>query len=78
MLEKYYAYTGVITESQWKRLIAVQAALEVAKESARATTAFVRSDKVENDLDYAAKKLKFLLMLFNQHSIKNDKNRYLL
>ncbi|CAH3773908.1 hypothetical protein GQR15_17895 [Escherichia coli] len=60
MLEKYYAYTGVITESQWKRLIAVQAALEVAKESARATTAFVRSDKVENDLDYAAKKIEIL------------------
>lgn len=40
MLEKYYAYTGVITESQWKRLIAVQAALEVAKESASGNNRF--------------------------------------
>ncbi|MBW4220665.1 hypothetical protein JW314_11925 [Enterobacter roggenkampii] len=60
MLEKYYAYNGEYTEKQWKRLIAVQAALEVAKESARATTAFSRSDKVENDLDFAAKKIEAL------------------
>ena len=52
MLEKYYAYNGQMTESQWKRLIAVQAA--------RATTACVRSDKVENDLDFAAKKIEVL------------------
>ncbi|HCJ7431307.1 hypothetical protein [Citrobacter werkmanii] len=60
MLEKYYAYNGEYSEKEWKRLVAVQAALEVAKASAVAPTACVRSDKVENDLEYAAKKIAVL------------------
>lgn len=60
MLEKYYALGTGMSDSQWKRLIAVQAALEVAKESARASTSYVHGDKMENDLAYAAKYIEVL------------------
>lgn len=61
MIEKYFSYDGVgPTDEQWKRLIAVQAALEIAKESAGAPTAYDRSNKVENDLDFAAKNIEAL------------------
>lgn len=57
MLEKYYEHDGWDDEIKWKRLIAVQAALEVAKESARSGSQAARSDKVENDLVYTAKEI---------------------
>ncbi|MDE9483465.1 hypothetical protein KKJ06_19580 [Xenorhabdus bovienii] len=43
-----------------KRLLAVQAALEIAKASATASVAHVNVTKVENDLKYTASKIKEL------------------
>nr|WP_071986428.1 hypothetical protein [Yersinia aldovae] len=43
------------TDAQKKRLLAVQAALEIAKASANAADANARTDKVEEDLKHASK-----------------------
>jgi len=48
------------TDEQHKRLVALQAALEIAKASASAPGANGRSDKVEEDLKYAAKEIHTL------------------
>ncbi|HDR2474767.1 TPA: hypothetical protein QCI26_004517 [Enterobacter soli] len=56
MLESYFGSAGVSREDK-QRLLAVQAALEIAKASAGASGANARADKVEEDLKYAAEKI---------------------
>lgn len=58
MLEGYFTPSDGIQKKQ--RLLAVQAALEIAKASAGSTSANARSDKVEDDLDYVAQKVYLL------------------
>lgn len=53
MLEGYFGLPkdGTNTE-QWKRYLAVQAALEIAKASAAATSQYDGYAKVQNDMRY--------------------------
>ncbi|MDQ2127985.1 hypothetical protein R4I72_05920 [Leclercia adecarboxylata] len=61
MLQGYYNSTdGRVSDENHKRIVAMNAALEIAKASAAAQTACVRSDKVENDLKYAAQEIATL------------------
>lgn len=61
MLQGYYNSTdGRVSDENHKRILAMNAALEIAKASAAAHTACVRSDKVENDLKYAAQEIATL------------------
>ncbi|MFW5406255.1 hypothetical protein B7L52_017530 [Pectobacterium brasiliense] len=63
MLDNYFAGTSKTEEEATKkaqRLLAVQAALEIAKASAGASTGSTRYDKVEYDLRYSAEKIKSL------------------
>lgn len=60
MLEKYFGPELVATPSQNQRLLAVQAALEIAKASAAATTAKEHPNKVAHDLQYAAAEIEVL------------------
>lgn len=61
MLQGYYNSTdGRVSDENHKRILAMNAALEIAKASAAAQTACVRSDKVENDLKYAAQEIATL------------------
>lgn len=61
MLQGYFKSTdGSVSDEQHKKIIAMNAALEVAKASAAAQTACARSDKVENDLKYAAQEVATL------------------
>ncbi|MEP9191470.1 hypothetical protein ABKT21_04520 [Enterobacter asburiae] len=61
MLQSYYKSTdGRVSDEHHKRIVAMNAALEIAKASAAAQTACVRSDKVENDLKYAAQEISTL------------------
>lgn len=57
MLDNYYFSSGSQTTKEKKRLIAVQAALEIAKAAVSATTANERSDSVEDALKYTASQL---------------------
>lgn len=54
MLDSYFGSTTSSTKEQRKRLLAVQAALEIAKASAAAGSN-TRTDKVEQDLKYTSK-----------------------
>ena len=59
MLENYYPSGGVgnpsgVTREQKQRLIAVQAALEIAKASVSATSAITYSSRVRDDLNNVA------------------------
>ncbi|MEN4524399.1 hypothetical protein [Pantoea agglomerans] len=56
MLENYFGTMGV-EKVKNQRLLAVQAALEIIKASAGASGANSRTDKVEEDADYAAKRV---------------------
>lgn len=61
MVLNYFDYQdGPKTEEQHKRIIAMAAALEIAKASASAPSTAGRSDKVENDLIFAAKEINTL------------------
>ncbi|HBU6104892.1 hypothetical protein ACSJL2_003794 [Serratia sarumanii] len=60
MLEQYFGPDLRSTPSQKQRLLAVQAALEIAKASAAAPTAKTHSDKVADDLKYAAAEIEKL------------------
>lgn len=61
MLNTYYnSVDGRVSDKQHKRIVAMQAALEIAKASAGATTAYVGNHKVENDLKLAAKEIATL------------------
>lgn len=61
MLHGYYNSTdGRVSDENHKRILAMNAALEIAKASAAAQTACARSDKVENDLKFAAKEIATL------------------
>ncbi|EPB4501067.1 hypothetical protein [Yersinia enterocolitica] len=55
MLDNYFGPGTIPTDAQKKRLLAVQAALEIAKASANAAGANARTDKVEEDLKHASK-----------------------
>lgn len=59
MLEGYFGDSGV-TQKDRKRLLAVQAALEIAMASAAASVANVRTDKVEHDLKYVRQEIGYL------------------
>ncbi|HAV1896684.1 hypothetical protein KK116_04110 [Enterobacter dykesii] len=59
MLESYFGSAGVNREDK-QRLLAVQAALEIAKASAGASGANARTDKVEEDLKHTAEKIGVL------------------
>lgn len=50
MLDNYFGSTAMSTVEQRKRLLAVQAALEIAKASASTATSFSGTDKVKYDL----------------------------
>jgi hypothetical protein len=71
MIEKYFL-SGVAaqapTDEQHKRLVALEAALEIAKASASAPGANGRTDKVEQDLKYSAKEI---------HNLANSIRAYL-
>lgn len=56
MLENYFGTAGVEKDDR-QRLLAVQAALEIIKASAGASGANARTDKVEQDTEYAAKRV---------------------
>lgn len=58
MLEGYYVPSDGADRKQ--RLLAVQAALEIAKASAGASSANPHADKVSDDLEYAANKIERL------------------
>ncbi|WP_027712416.1 hypothetical protein [Dickeya chrysanthemi] len=60
MLENYFEDGSIQTDERTQRLLAVQAALEIAKVSAAASSANVRTDKVEYDLKYAAQEISNL------------------
>lgn len=60
MLEQYFGPDIKASSSQKQRLLAVQAALEIAKASAAAPTAKIHSDKVADDLKYAAAEIEKL------------------
>ncbi|MEY8769008.1 hypothetical protein AB6T85_00945 [Erwinia sp. ACCC 02193] len=62
MLEDYFSKNTPVgvTQEQKQRLLAVQAALELAKASAGASGANTRTDKVEEDLKHAAEKIETL------------------
>lgn len=61
MLQGYFkSIDGRVSDEQHKRIIAMNAALEIAKASAAAQTACIRSDKVEKDLKYAAQEVATL------------------
>ncbi|MDO2449610.1 hypothetical protein [Enterobacter vonholyi] len=58
MLQGYYNSTdGRVSDEYHKRILAMNAALEIAKASAAASTALPRGDKVECDLQNAAKEI---------------------
>lgn len=57
MLENYYENGLISTTEQEKRLIAVQAALEIAKASVAASSVHPRSDRVEDSLTGVADKI---------------------
>jgi hypothetical protein len=59
MLDNYFGSAGVNREDK-QRLLAVQAALEIAKASAGASSANTRTDKVEEDLKNTAEKIGVL------------------
>ncbi|WP_243405583.1 hypothetical protein [Pectobacterium versatile] len=55
VLENYFFTKGGFdTSDDQKRAVAVAAALEIARASAAATSQRAHSDKVRDDLDYAA------------------------
>lgn len=55
LLQGYYNSTdGRVTNEEHKKIVAMSAALEIAKASVSASTANVRTDKTEYDLKYAA------------------------
>ncbi|WP_313624872.1 hypothetical protein [Kosakonia sp.] len=58
MLESYFGSSA--TREQKQRILAMQAALEIAKSSAGASVANSRPDKVEQDLKYAAEQIERL------------------
>lgn len=63
MLEGYFDSVAKTPEEAIKlnqRLLAVQAALEIAKASAGASGANARTDKVEEDLKNTAERIKLL------------------
>lgn len=60
MLEKYFGSDLQSSPDQKKRLLAVQAALEIAKSSASSSTAANRVDKVEYDLKSTAAEVEAL------------------
>lgn len=60
MLEKYFGSDLQSSPEQKKRLLAVQAALEIAKSSASSSTAANRVDKVEYDLKSTAAEVEAL------------------
>lgn len=59
MLDNYFGNSGIQREDK-QRLLAVQAALEIAKASAGASGANARTDKVEEDLKHASKYIVLL------------------
>ncbi|WP_373963984.1 hypothetical protein [Kosakonia sacchari] len=59
MLESYFGTAGA-TREQKQRILAMQAALEIAKSSAGASVANPHSDKVEQDLKNAAEQIERL------------------
>ena len=69
MLENYFGSAGVSREEK-QRLLAVQAALEIAKASAGASGANTRTDKVEEDLKHAAEKISVLADAIQEALIK--------
>lgn len=61
MLEHYFiSKSGTYTTEEQKRAVAVGAALEIARSSAAATTQRSSSDKVQDDLQYAANAIALL------------------
>lgn len=61
MLQGYYNSTdGRVSDENHKRILAMNAALEIAKASASASTALARGDKVECDLKSAAEEIATL------------------
>ena len=61
MLENYFVNkSGTYTSDEQKRAVAVSAALEIARSSAASTTQRSHSDKVQDDLQYAAKNIAAL------------------
>ncbi|HEM7577665.1 hypothetical protein QP585_14560 [Serratia ureilytica] len=61
MLKGYFKSDDArVSDEQNKKIIAMSAALEIAKASAAAQTANSRTDKVENDLKYAAQEIETL------------------
>lgn len=58
MLQGYYNSTdGRVSDENHKRILAMNAALELAKASASASIALARGDKVACDLTNAAKEI---------------------
>ena len=51
---------GRVSDEQHKRIVAMDAALEIAKASVGASTANGRSDKAEYDLKYVAQEISTL------------------
>lgn len=60
MLENYYKSGAIKTDDETKRLIAVQAALEIAKASVSANTADSNNSKVLWDLKHVAQEVNAL------------------
>jgi hypothetical protein len=61
MLKTYYnSVDGRVSDEQHKRIVAMEAALEIAKASVGATTSIARSDKTECDLKCVAQEISTL------------------
>ncbi|MFS7192748.1 MULTISPECIES: hypothetical protein [Serratia] len=61
MLQSYFKSTdNRVTDEQHKKIVAMNAALEVLKASASAQTAWAGSDKVQHDLQHAAQEVASL------------------
>lgn len=57
-LEGYFGLPDAgFTEEQWKRYLAVQAALDIAKASVSAPTSYTGANKTYADLGYVAEKI---------------------
>ncbi|WHU82995.1 hypothetical protein A7P61_17125 [Pantoea agglomerans pv. betae] len=57
MLKEYFEYEGYDKDARHRRLIAVQAAMEIVKASVSATSASSSSSRVQNCLDGAAESI---------------------
>jgi hypothetical protein len=60
MLENYFKYGAITTDEKTQRLLAVQAALEIAKASVAANTADSNNSKAVWDMKHVAQEISAL------------------